>query len=231
MCKVFSTFGKVSTDDYDDPKETFGSGKHKWQPWPYSSRLKVAKEVAKVKETVEKQKINAKGKRQKVTDFIASQKRRQEFVPLIGSFVDRVHVEPLHPKNNACQQHFKEILYDSIGKSGLRTTVTKFDSVPVASPFSKLVNSLEKRGLGRLAKRVKCWFNETSGSGKDIQYRFTSQDSRLFLKNFMHLIDALKQHLDSVHQVFHLNVFAYIGIQMRQSVSLFVELLMLTRKI
>lgn len=152
-------------------------------------------------------------------------------MPLIGSFVDRVHVEPLHPKNNACQQHFKEILYESIGKSGLRTTVTKFDSVPVASPFSKLVNSLEKRGLGRLAKRVKCWFNETSGSGKDIQYRFTSQDSRLFLKNFMHLIDALKQHLDSVHQVFHLNVFAYIGIQMRQSVSLFVELLMLTRKI
>ena len=93
-------------------------------------------------------------------------------------------MEPLHSKNNACQQLFKEILYESTGKSGLPATVIQFDSVPVASPFKKLVHSLEKRGLTRLANRVKRWFNETSGAGVDLQYRFTGQDSRLFFKEF-----------------------------------------------
>ena len=219
--RFFSTFANVSTGDYDDPKGTFGKGnKHKWQPWPYRSRLKVSKEVKKVKEKVERQNITAKTKRKKVTDFIASQNSRQEFEPLIGGF-DRARVEPLHPKNNACQQLFKEILYESIGKSGLPATVIQFDSVPVASPFKKLVHSLEKRGLTRLANRVKRWFNETSGSGVDFQYRFTGQDSRLFLKNFMHRIDALKKSSDSAHQTFSLHVFAYTGIQLRQSVSIF----------
>ena len=40
--RFFSAFANVSTGAYDDPKETFGKGnQHKWQPWPYSSRLKV----------------------------------------------------------------------------------------------------------------------------------------------------------------------------------------------
>lgn len=48
------------------------------------------------------------------------------------------------------------------------------------------MHSLEKKGLTTLANRVKCWFNETSGAGVDFQYKFTGQDSTLFLKNFMH---------------------------------------------
>ena len=107
-------------------------------------QLKLSKEVKKVKEKVKRQNIAAKTKRKKVTDLIASQKIRQEFEPLIGGFIDRVHVEPLHPKSNACQRLFKEILYESIGKSGLPATVIQFDSVPVASSFKKLVHSLEK---------------------------------------------------------------------------------------
>ena len=62
-------------------------------------------------------------------------------------------MEPLHPKNNACQQLFKEILYESIGKSGLPATVIQFDSVPVASPFKKLVHSLEKKGFDKACKQ------------------------------------------------------------------------------
>ena len=89
-------------------------------------------------------------------------------------------MEPLHPKNNACQELFQEILYESTGKSGLPATVIQFDSDPVASPFTKLVHSLEKGGLTRLANRVKCCFNETHGAGVDFQYRFMGQDLRLF---------------------------------------------------
>ena len=97
----------------------------------------------------------------------------------------------------------------------------QFDSVPLTSPFKKLVHNLEKWSLTRLAKRVKHWFNETSGAGIDFQYRFTGQDSKLFLKNFMHLIDALEKSSDSTHQTFLLHVFAYTRIQLRQSASLF----------
>ena len=42
--RFFSTFANVSTGDYNDRKGTFGKGnQHKWQPWPYSSRLKVSR--------------------------------------------------------------------------------------------------------------------------------------------------------------------------------------------
>ena len=41
----------------------------------------------------------------------------------------------------------------------------------------------------------------------------------------MHLIDALKKSSDSAHQTFLLRVFAYTGIQLRQSVYLFCRVL------
>ena len=78
--------------------------------------VKVSKGVEKLKEKVQRQNISAKTKRKIVTDkdFIASQKGRQEFEPLICSFsfISRIHVEPLHLQNNDCQQLFQEILYE-----------------------------------------------------------------------------------------------------------------------
>ena len=72
----------------------------------------------------------------------------------------------------------------------------------------------------RLAKRIRRWFNETKGAGSDFQYRFTGQDSRMFLHNFMFIIDAVKQSTDSEKQTFTLHVFAYICLQLRQIVSI-----------
>ena len=51
-----------------------------------------------------------KTKRAKITDFIAKQKSRHEFLPLLGNFLDKAHVEPLHLKNNAWQFFFKALL-------------------------------------------------------------------------------------------------------------------------
>ena len=160
-------------------------------------------------------------KRKKVTSLISDKKSRQEFVPLLGRFVDRAHIEPLHPKNNACQQLFRRILYESIGKSALDKSVIHFDQVPSSAPFSRLVNCLQKTAkLPRLAKKVRRWFNETNASGNDFQYRFTGQDSRMFLHNFMFVIDSLKQPADSEKQIITLHVFAYICFQLRQIVSI-----------
>ena len=113
----FSTFANVNTGNCDVVSGAFGTGPtHTWQPWNYNQRVAIAKEVEKLKLKLEKQKGSKVSKRKKVTSLISDKKSRQEFVPLLGQFVDRAHIEPLHPKNNACQQLFRRILYESIGK-------------------------------------------------------------------------------------------------------------------
>ena len=174
----FSTFANVNTGNCDVVSGAFGTGPtHTLQPWNYNQRVAIAKEVEKLKLKLEKQKGSKVSKRKKVTSLISDKKSRQEFVPLLGRFVDRAHIEPLHPKNNACQQLFRRILYESIGKSALDKSVIHFDQVPSSAPLSRLVNCLQKTAkLPHLAKKVRRWFNETNASGNDFQYRFTGQD-------------------------------------------------------
>jgi hypothetical protein len=46
--------------------------------------------------------------------------------------------------------------------------------------------------MGRLAKKVKKWFNENKEHA-GFRYRFTGLESRLFLQRFMFLIDSLRR--------------------------------------
>ena len=208
--KFFSTFANVSTDDCDDPNGTFWiEDSNKWEPWSYASRLKMSKRVENLKQKVNKQNISDKTKRKKITEFISSSKSRQEFQPLIGSFINRAHVDPLHSKNNACQQLFQLIIEESIGKSSISANVTTFNAVPVKSAFFKLVFALKEQAkMVRLVKKIKKWFDDNN-EPKRFRYRFTGLESRLFLKNFMFLIDALKQPHDSARQTFWLHIFLY----------------------
>ena len=217
----FSTFGDINTSNCDVVSGTFGSGpSHTWQPWKYNQRVAISKEVEKFKLKVEKQKGSKVSKGKKVTIFSSDKMSIQEFVPLIGHFIDRAHIQPLHSKNNACQQLCTRILYESIDKSALDKSVVQFDQVPNSAPFSRLVICLQKTAkLSRLAKKVKRCFNETQGSGNDFQCRFTGQDSRMFLDNFMLVIDALKQLADSEKQTLTLHVFAYICFQLRKQLN------------
>lgn len=172
----FSTFVKVNTENCDVVSRTFGPGPtHTWQPWKYNQRVAMAKEAEKLKLKLEKQKGLKVSKRKKVTSLISDKKSRQEFVPLIGQFVDRAHIEPLHPKNNACQQLFSRILYESVGKSALDKSVVHFDQVTGSALFSRLLNCLQKTAkLPRLAKKVRRWFNETNALGSDQAARHNS---------------------------------------------------------
>ena len=184
----------------------------------------MAKKVQVKKEEVGKN-VSEATKRKKVTEFIALNKSRQEFVPLSGKYIETVNVEPLHLKNNSCQQIFRDILYHAGDKSVLSKEVTTFKSVPVSTPFFRLVRCLETQAkLCRLAGKIERWFEDTKGSGKDFQYRFTGQDSRMFLQNAMYIIDAVKEPTDSAKQTFSLHVFAYF-LQLRQAVSIFCKVL------
>ena len=89
----FSTFADVSKNNMVNCRGTFGSGKSDtWKPWKYAQRVKNAKAVE-----IFKQKLNpslAKStSRSKVTTFIAKQKSRQEFVPLVSDLIDKAHIE------------------------------------------------------------------------------------------------------------------------------------------
>ena len=78
----FSTFGNVNTSNCDVISGTFGPGPtHTWQPWEYSERVAISKEVEKLKLKLEKQKGSKPTKRNKITSFISDQKSRQEFCP------------------------------------------------------------------------------------------------------------------------------------------------------
>ena len=72
-----------------------------------------------------------------------------------------------------------------------------------------------------LARKVKKWYDETQGKGQDLQYRFTGKDSRLLCHNFMRLIKWLSSEKDSDHQRRTVLIFAYLGLRLRECVSLF----------
>ena len=98
----FSTFGNVNTSDCTDLNGTLSlDPKSKWKPWVFEERLKVAKKVESFKSSLQKKFLPEKTKRTKITEFIAQNKSRQEFSPLLGKLIDKAHVEPLHLKNNA----------------------------------------------------------------------------------------------------------------------------------
>ena len=218
----FSSFADVCNSNIAVMNGTFGPNpSDTWKPWSYNHRLKVAKEVTNLKKKLDGQHLAASTKRSKITTFIAKQKSRQEFVPLIGEVVDRAHVEPLHLKNNACALLHRYLLYEAVANSKLSDS-TSFLQVPPSCPFGVYVETMQtKCQLSRLAKRVIKWFNENKGnSSKEFDYRFTGKDSRLFLHNFMFLIDVIEVGTKGRQQHI-LHVLAFLCLCLRDCVSLF----------
>ena len=213
--KYFSSFADVSSDNADNIHGTFGrEAKNTWKPWEYSDRMKVVKSVEQLKKNISKTNLSDTTKRHKVTSFIAEKKSRQEFEPLLGNIVDRAHVDPLHLKNNACAHAHRYLLNEVISHSNLTETI--FSKIPASSPFARYVNAMKtKCKLSPLANRIVRWFNETGANGKAFDYRFTGKDSRLFLQNFMYLIDAVKQGSRKEH-TYH--VLAYFCLTLRECV-------------
>ena len=221
--KYFSTFANVSKMDYTDLKGSFGHDNScKWKPWPYSKRVSIAQEVEKFKMSLNNKMLANKTKRSKITEFIAQKESRQEFLPLIGKYIDKAHVEPLHLKNNAWQYFFKSLIKEAIGKSTLPSSCKTFVDVPNDCCVARVLTALQYEVKAtRLARKVKQWFDETQGKSKDLQYRFTGKESRLFCHNFMRLIKFLSHDKDTPKQRQTVLVLAYIGLRLRDLCSIF----------
>ena len=97
--------------------------------------------VAKLNKGNAVEKISEKTKRSKITDYIAQQNSSQEVLPLLGSYIDKAHVEPPHLKNNAWQYFFKAVLREAIRKSKLPANCKKFSELPSKSPFAQVITA------------------------------------------------------------------------------------------
>ena len=183
--------------------------------------MKVVESVEHLKNKISKKDLSDTTKRSKVTNFIATKKSRQEFEPLLGTIVDHAHVDPLHLKNNACAHAHRCLLNEVISHSDITATI--FSKIPGSSPFARYVNAMKtKCKLSRLANKIVGWFNETGAKGKAFDYRFTGKDSRLFLQNFMYLIDAVEPSAkQGSRKEYTYHVLAYLCLNLRECVSLF----------
>lgn len=103
-----------------------------------------------------------------------------------------------------------------------KLTVSSFSKVSRHCLFYKFIEILRSKcHLQRLAKKIIRWFNETLGEGKEFDYRFTGKDSRLFLQNFMFIIDILESAAKSQQTVLLVHIHAYLCLCLRDAVSLF----------
>lgn len=135
-------------------------------------------EVEALKKKRPKDKLASTIQRSKITSFIAKENRRQDFTPLIGDLVDRVHVEPLYLKNNTCAlaHHYLLDLVSEV--SNIPSSVSSFSQVNSSFPLAKYVSAMRQNGLSRLAKKVVHCFNNSRKSEKTFDYRSTGKDSR-----------------------------------------------------
>ena len=152
----FSTFADVDKESLTRIR-TFGrKPSDTGKPWKYSNRIKVVKAVNEYKKKIKGKNVSANAKRSNVTSFIAKQKTRKEFVPLVAELVDRAYVELLHLKNNACALAHRCLLNQAIEMSKPNLP-TSFSQVPPETPFSKFIAVLRSKcNLNRLAKRIMC---------------------------------------------------------------------------
>ena len=128
--------------------------------------------------------------RNKITGYIATTlKSRQEFKPLIGTYIDRAKAEPLHLKNNTVKEQFIKLLKIAMAKTNFGKA-KNFGEVNPNSLFVKFVEFVHgKMGLNLLSKKIKIWFNENNGKADhDFSFRFRGKESFLFMRNFPELI-------------------------------------------
>ena len=179
-----------------------------------------------LKKALSKEKFSNRTKRSKITALIAKKKSRQEFIPALGAIIDRTYIQPLHLKNKACLLAHRYLLHEVIAISCLPKSIKIFSEIPSSSPFSRYVSRMKtKCCLPRLSKKIIKWFDETQAEGKNLDYRFTGKESRLFLHNFMYLIDVVEP---AAHQGtkrhFTVHVLAYFCLTVQDCVFLFSQI-------
>ncbi len=221
--KYFSSFANVSTDENTKMGCTCGGPSDYFHPWDYSSRLKIAKRVEKFKSTLTEKQL---AQRTKVTEFISSQKSRQEFEPILGPFIDKALAEPLHLANNNWQFLFFELFnYVLHSKTIVPSNAKLISDLPIDSCLRKFLKCLKKDvKANRLYKSILRWFRDGRKGGAPFNFRFTGEETRLMCNGFSKLVLVVLDQ-DTCNSSSSPNlmpyVLAFMAVNLRDAVSIF----------
>ena len=216
----FSSFGNVSKGDSDAINGSLGNkADDTWHPWNYKTPLEKAEKVKNYKKRLEEKNYKPSTERDKTLKFMKEEETRQEFKPILGELIDNAYAEPLHNTNNAWQQYNNLLLKEAINKSQFPSNA-KLGELPEGNVFRKFVYAIKNDVKAtRVFKKIRKWFN--NGMKGTFEYRFTGKDSKAYCRKFMHLVVALKQDDDKENDNLKLCVFSFLGVQLREAVSLF----------
>ena len=158
----FSTFADVHKDDTaTNIHRKFNTGKKAdWAPFSYKKRLQDVKCVEKKKMELSKRTMLPLTFCSHVTTFIKFLKSRQEFVPLVGKYIDKALAEPLHLKNNVCKEMFMK-LWNIVNKVANTKQYKLFKNIPEDNILVLFIQFVKMEMKSRkLAKKIIEWFNE-----------------------------------------------------------------------
>ena len=166
--------------------------------------------MEKKRKELDGSKLQSTTKRQKLTQYIASLKSRQEFEPLVAKSVVRAKPEPLHLKNNCICEQFMKLLKISLSQSKIKQSVRSFNELEKSVLFVVFVEFVRKTvTLKVLSDKIKCWFSETKRK-KDFEFRFRGKESSKYCQYFPDLVKLLVDNitdqdvLKRLHEIYFL---------------------------
>lgn len=218
----FTTFADISKHDAVNYKKEFTmDGTEFAKPFTYEHRLKAASAVVKKKEIIEKTNKATSTKRTELTKYIAKLKSRQEFVPLIGPYIDIARCEPLHLKNNVAKELFEKLFNVVLVEAQIspNTSFLEISENNVLKKFLLMVKT--KMNCNQLFKKLKQWINEskTKLNATAFSFRFRGHESYSYIKKFQILILAVKEWTNSTLHSRLMQIF-YQSLAFRELVSL-----------
>ncbi|XP_064651552.1 uncharacterized protein LOC135502540 isoform X1 [Lineus longissimus] len=187
-----SSFGNVTQSSLSTLNGSIGESEDDtWHPWGYLERLETVKKVAALKKTV--------FQRPKITKFIAQQQSRQEFAPVLRKYTDKCYIDPLHVKNNACQQMNNLLMMEVINLTKEAVLKKNLDCPEfVDSPIGRYLSALKNEiKAGKLHHRICKWYKEVQtqlsrkGVASKCTVRFTGEDSLKFCNGFHNLTSII----------------------------------------
>ena len=151
--------------------------------------------MEKKRKELDGSKLQSTTKRQKLTQYIASLKSRQDFEPPVGKSVVRAKPEPLHLKNNCICEQFMKLLKISLSQSKIKQSVRSFNELEKSILFVVFVEFVHKTmTLKVLSDKIKSWFSETKRE-KDFEFRFRGKESLKYCQYFPDLVKLLVDNI------------------------------------
>ena len=221
-------FSNVTLSSLKERGHNLGTGaQDKWKPWSYDFRVQVAKKVEQYKKTQKKPtKVSeVQTFRSKVCKFIANQKSRQEYEPILGPVVQHAKCDSLHVGNNCWGHWHKKIFTKVMEKAKVGSNVKSVFQLPENNPLRKHLKALRfKLKCKKMYNKIIRWFREKR-KASDFEFRFTGEETKKFCNGFMYLIEAYVDEGSDIEQPknFVALSLARMGLYLRNSLSLAVR--------